>query len=442
MDVNGFCKADHAPLHSPGIWDSTKAKNFIHYVLPRLQIQVAILILFSQSLHLLLGRFFSSRVVSEILTFDEETFSSATFSVLVIAVVTPLLVRSIYDYSKIYAGYQQRNILHSAEIGELRVLACTHRQDDAWAAMKLLEASNPTKESPLSVHALHLMELVGRASPLLINHEFGQKTSTTGSRSQNVIDIFKYYEKQYSGLVDVQAFTAISMPKFMHHDICSLALDRFVSLIILPFHKKWNYQGKTIMDSNILRTINSNVLEMAPCSVGILLDRRKMQGRQSSVSLLSSTYRVAAIFLGGDDDREALAFARRMANSSEVQLTILRLMALELEDTGDQDNWEAMLDAEFLKDTRFQCSLKTNVVYIEKKVKDGPDTALIIRSMEEAFDLILVGRRHRLDSLLLSGLTEWTEMPELGAIGDLLASTDDSKPVSVLVVQQQLIQVK
>ncbi|KAA8539524.1 hypothetical protein F0562_026216 [Nyssa sinensis] len=338
------------------------------------------------------------------------------------AVVIPLLVRSIYDYSRIYAGYQKRNLLHSPDNGDLRILVCAHRQDDAWAAVKLLEASNPTKESPLVVCALNLVELVGRASPLLINHEFGQKMSATGSRSQNVIDIFKYYEKQNSGLVNVQALTAISMPKFMHHDICSLAFDRLASLIILPFHRKWNYQGKVILDSNIWRTINNDVLDMAPCSVGILLDRRKMQ--KSTVSLFSSANRVAIIFLGGDDDREALAYAKRMANSSEVQLTVVRVVAL---DDATEDNWETMLDAEILKEVRFQCSLKSNMVYIEKGVKDGPDTALLVRSMEDAFDLILVGRRHRVDSPLLSGLTEWTELPELGAIGDLLASTDDSE---------------
>ncbi|PHU00701.1 hypothetical protein BC332_30488 [Capsicum chinense] len=41
------------------------------------------------------------------------------------------------------------------------------------------------------------------------------------------------------------------------------------------------------------------------------------------------------------------------------------------------------------------------------------------------------------DSVLyIERLTDWSECPELGAIGDLLASSDQASVVSVLVVQQ------
>uniref|UniRef100_A0A5B6Z9M8 Putative cation/H(+) antiporter 3-like n=1 Tax=Davidia involucrata TaxID=16924 RepID=A0A5B6Z9M8_DAVIN len=376
----------------------------------------------------------------ENMTLDEDTFSAAIFSVLLTAVVIPLLVRSIYDYSTTYAGYQKRNILYSTGNAEFRILACAHRQDDALAAIKLLEASGPTRESPVTVSALHLVELVGRASPIFINHTLGQKASTASSRSQQIIDIFNYYQQKHLGSVNVQAFTAISMPQFMHHDICSLAFDRLVSLILLPFHRKWNSQGKMILDSNALRTINHNVLDMAPCSVGILIDRRKIIQLSPTSSLL--LYRVAVIFLGGDDDREALAYAKRMANlSSGVHITVIRFVALE---DRSEDSWEKMLDTEVLNDIRVHfCSTKAgNVVYREEKMKDGPETALRIHAMRKDYDLIMVGRRHRRNSPLVSGLTEWNEFPELGEIGDLLASADENLPVSVLVVQQQHMKIK
>ncbi|XP_059627066.1 cation/H(+) antiporter 4-like [Cornus florida] len=363
-------------------------------------------------------------------TINEETFSIVTLSVLLIAVIVPCLVRLLYDYSRIYRGYQKRNILHTPNNAELRIFVCVHRQDEALTAIKLLEASNPTRESPLLVHVLHLMELKGRATPLLINHKFGQKITTAShSQSRHIIDIFNYYEHQFLGLVNVQAFTAISMPEFMHHDICSLAFDKLASLIILPFHRKWNSQGNMIVDNNILRSINLQVMELAPCSVGILVDRRKMRQRTTPL------YRVAVLFFGGEDDREALAYAKRMAKSSSVHLTVLRLEAVE---NIGEDNWETVLDTENLKDIRLQSSLRGNVMYKEEKVRDGPGTILIIRSMGENCDLIMVGRQHRLDSPLLSGLLEWAhELPELGAIGNLLISPDIRQPVSVLVVQQQ-----
>ncbi|CAK9135853.1 unnamed protein product [Ilex paraguariensis] len=371
-------------------------------------------------------------------TIDEDTFSVVTLSVLIVAAITSVLVRLIYDYSRKYSGYQKINILHAPYDAELRILTCSHRQDDAFAAIKLLEASYPSRESPIAAYALNLVELVGRSSPLLINHELGQKSSTGGSRSQPMIEAFHQFEQQYAELVNVQVFTAISLPKFMHQDICSLAFSKMSSLIILPFHKKWNHQGKMVFDSNVLRTLNRQVLDLAPCSVGILIDRRKIRAESSTLPL-QSVYQVAVVFLGGDDDREALAYGKRMAKSPAAHLTVIRLIAQD--DMGEKQ-WDTVLDTELLKDIKLQSPFQRNVEYREEKVKDGPDTALIIHAMEEAFDLIVVGRRHREDSPLLSGLAEWNELPELGPVGDILASADIKKPVSVLVVQQQIMKNK
>ncbi|XP_059627065.1 cation/H(+) antiporter 15-like [Cornus florida] len=233
--------------------------------------------------------------------------------------VGPPLGSTLATRKEIFYGLQTM-----PDNAELRICVCVHRQDEALAAIKLLEVSNPTQESPLLVHVLHLMELKGRATPLLINHQFGQKISAA-SHSRQIIDVFNKYENQFLGLVNVHAFTAISMLKFMHQDICSLAFDKLVSLVILPFHRKWNSNGTMVVDNKMLRSINLQVMELAPCSVGILVDRRKMH-RTTPVSPL---YRVAVLYLGGDDDREALAYAKRMAQCPAVHLTVLRLVAVE-----------------------------------------------------------------------------------------------------------------
>lgn len=56
------------------------------------------------------------------------------------------------------------------------------------------------------------------------------------------------------------------------------------------------------------------------------------------------------------------------------------------------------------------------------------------------YDLIIVGRSHP-NSPLLLGLHEWSECPELGVIGDLLSSPDGETTASVLVIQQQKMNV-
>ncbi|KAK6149094.1 hypothetical protein DH2020_016619 [Rehmannia glutinosa] len=361
-------------------------------------------------------------------TFDGETFSMLTTSVLIQAAAANLVVKSMYDYSRMYTGYQKRDIQHTSPSSELRVLSCAHRVDDVLAARKLLEASFPSKESPLAVYALHLVELVGRAHPQLIDHQLGQKSSG-GTRTQKMIEVLSMFEQQFLGFVTVQQFTAMSLTKFMHHDICTVAFNKLASLILLPFHRKWNHQGKVILDSSSLRAINCDVLDMAPCSVAILVDRHKIRRNPSS------TYNVSVAFFGGTDDREALAYARRMALSPGVHLTVVRFVPWDIY-AGDSQ-WDAVLDAEILKDTRMQGAHQENIVYREERVKDGAETALLIHAMEEAFDLIMVGRRHKDDTPQLLGLSEWNDLPELGPVGDMLAASDLSTPVSVLVVQHQ-----
>ncbi|GLT31529.1 hypothetical protein SLA2020_062600 [Shorea laevis] len=222
----------------------------------------------------------------------------------------------------------------------------------------------------------------------------------------------------------------------MHEDICWVAFVNSVVLIILPFHRKWNNKGMMIADSKNLRTLNCNVLKKAPCSVGILIDRSR--ARYPSISALSPSYHIAVIYIGGNDDREALALARRMTGSTTVRLTTFRLLALN---DDSQNEWDNSMDNAALRAFKHESAKNANLMYKEVIVEDGVNTTSFIGSMLEGdnFDLILVGRRHETGSRITAGLSEWSELPELGAIGELLASSDIRRTVSVLVVQQQII---
>ncbi|KAK1365069.1 Cation/H(+) antiporter 4 [Heracleum sosnowskyi] len=363
---------------------------------------------------------------------DGETFSLVIIWTAILAAAAHLSVKYLYDYSKIYRGYVKRNILNTSRNSQLRLLVCSQRSDDAVAAMKLLEATSSI-ETPTHIYALNLVELVGQATPLIINHGLGQKNSSGDTLSRQIVHLWQNFEQQYCGSVSVQAFTSISLPRFMHFDVCSVAFDYLTSLIILPFHRKWNQHGKIIFENNLQRTINQEVLGAAPCSVGILVDRRKTRTELSVQQYRQSRYHVAVIFLGDDDDREALAYAMRMANSTEVQLTVVRLIPSEV----SEEKWESVLDREIMRELKTLSRNQNNIIYREKITNDGGETALIVNSIADSFDLILVGRRHREDSRLLIGLSQWNDIPELGPIGDILASAEINRPASVLVVQQQ-----
>lgn len=60
--------------------------------------------------------------------------------------------------------------------------------------------------------------------------------------------------------------------------------------------------------------------------------------------------------------------------------------------------------------------------------------------MNHVNDLFIVGRGQGTMSPLTDGLTDWSECPELGAIGDLLASSDFETTASVLVMHQYVEQ--
>ena len=136
--------------------------------------------------------------------------------------------------------------------------------------------------------------------------------------------------------------------------------------------------GLLIESDGKVRAPNCSVLELAPCSVGILVDRGSLS--HSTVSSEAS-YSIAVIFIGGNDDREALMFAKRMANDPNISLTVIRFV-----DSGGIEvvsSWDKMIDSEILKDVKLNNVGDANVIYIEQLVKDGPRTALIVRYMVE-----------------------------------------------------------
>ncbi|XP_039008508.1 cation/H(+) antiporter 3-like [Hibiscus syriacus] len=167
---------------------------------------------------------------------SDATFSVLTLSILVNATIIPILVKYLYDpVLRKYACYQQRNIMHLKPDSELRVVACVHRTEHVSALVDVLDIACPTKESPNVVYALHLVELVGRASLVFIAH---QKDGNRVAGSFHHIVAFNNYEKNNWGMVTVNAFTAISPSELIHEDVCTLALDKQASFILLPFHRK------------------------------------------------------------------------------------------------------------------------------------------------------------------------------------------------------------
>ncbi|KAM7254631.1 hypothetical protein ACFE04_004011 [Oxalis oulophora] len=356
-------------------------------------------------------------------------------AVVIIGCFTPILVKCLYDPSRRYTSYERNTIMHLSPNSNLQVLTCIHVPNNISAVTNLLEVSGASMQRPIGLHVLHLIKLSGQAAPIFVSHNRREiDFSDTSSYSENVILSFTRFEANNRGEISVNVSTAISALNLMYEDVCTLARDTSASLIILPFHRTWYLDGSIESDDNSTRVLNRMVLDTAPCSVGILVDRgckrrpisTESSGKHSQTG--KPTQNFAIIFLGGDDDREALVYAMRMAKDPNISLTVARFMA---KDDVDNISWAKVLDSEVLKDVT---SIE-NINYIEHVVKDGPETALILRSMMTEFDFFIIGRAEDLECQQTAGLAEWMEYPELGVIGDLLAVSGEK--FSFLVVQQQ-----
>ncbi|KAJ0006823.1 hypothetical protein Pint_29632 [Pistacia integerrima] len=210
--------------------------------------------------------------------FDNEQTSCFMFYVVIyMASVVPVLVKLLYDPSRNYAGYRKRNIMAAKPNTELEIVACIHVTDNVSAVINLLDVAFPFQDNKMSVNVLHLVKLSGQASPIFNSHQKKKKVFSNNSYSENVIISFTKFEGSYWGSLSVNVFTAVSPPNLMHDDICTLALDKLASLIILPFHRRWYVDGSIESENEVIRTLNSKVLEKSPCSVGILIDRGNIQ---------------------------------------------------------------------------------------------------------------------------------------------------------------------
>ncbi|KAK3219940.1 hypothetical protein Dsin_013910 [Dipteronia sinensis] len=349
--------------------------------------------------------------------------------------IVPNIVRKLYDPSRKFVGYQRRKITDCKPNSELQIIACIHVPNNVNSVINFLGVSHPTRENPIALSVLHLVKLnAAQASPIFLSHQNGTKNVTGYGYSENVILSFKKFEGINWGAVSVNVFTAISPPDLMDDDICTLALDKLSSVIILPFHRTWYIDGSLESEDPVIRNLNRRVLEKAPCSIGILIDHGNIKRPMVRAdSFINSSSKIAVLFLGGSDDREALALAIRIAKDTRVGLTVAHFIAES--DDGVVD-WETILDSETLREVKNDSDY---ISYERHMVSSGPETVTIVHEIVNDHSLIIVGRNFDKEIPQTSGLKEWSEFPELGILGDLLASKDLGGKCSVMVVQQQSV---
>ncbi|XP_019450772.1 PREDICTED: cation/H(+) antiporter 15-like [Lupinus angustifolius] len=383
------------------------------------------------------------------------SFTTLLLAVLVMTLMVPLIINAIYKPRKRYAQNKLRTIQNLKVDAELKVLACVYNTRHAKGMINLLEACNSIKVSPLHVFAVLLIEHTGNATALLAAHieqphhqqEASQALTKAQEDMENIASDFQsYVQENNNNNTKADTLVAVSSYSTIHEDLFSLAQEKQTTFILLPFHKHLSLEGFLESTNNAYKNVNQNVMGNAPCSVGIFVDR-------GLGSLFKLDLRVLVIFIGGPDDREALAVGWRMSKHQGIQLSMVRIILLgkaaEVEQSSDTKNNGLMsasldnekqkeLDDEYVSSFRLKAvNNEDSISYLEKEVNSSEDITKVLKELDKlGFDLYIVGQGMGRDYIILSNLLKWADCPELGVIGDIIASNNFSSTSSLLVVQQ------
>ncbi|KAK7251392.1 hypothetical protein RIF29_34543 [Crotalaria pallida] len=375
---------------------------------------------------------------------NDQTFAIMVLMALFTTFITTPLVMVVYKparKSKL-AVYKYKTIERKNTNSQLMILACFHSARNIPSMINLIEASRGTQNrDALCVYAMHLKEFSERSSSILMVHK-ARKNGLPFFNKRHHADsdyvVFAFEAYRQLSQVSIRPMTAISSMTNMHEDICATAERKRAAIIILPFHKHQRLDGSLETTRNDYKLVNRRVLEHAPCSVGILVDRGL--GGSSHVSASNVSYCITVLFFGGGDDREALAYGARMAEHPGIRLVVLHFVVepqiageIVRVDVGESCTTRLISeDEEVLSEFKLKIAGDDSITYEEKAVNDAAETVAIICECNQC-NLFLVGLKPEGE---VAYALKRSEHQELGPVGGLLVSQDFPTIASVLVLQQ------
>ncbi|KAG8374314.1 hypothetical protein BUALT_Bualt11G0118800 [Buddleja alternifolia] len=380
---------------------------------------------------------------------NDEAFAILVLMALFTTFITTPIVMTIYKPARAFSARRLRR-LHSVTAtvtDELRVLACVHGPGNIPSLINLIESTrSTTKSSRLKLYVMHLVELTERSSSIIMvqrlrknGFPFVNRLRRRGTELHDRVAVaFQAYGQL--GRVNVRPATAISALATMHEDICHVAEEKAAAMILLPFHKQWRKidgedEEEEVNVGHGWRGVNQRVLMEAPCSVAVLVDRG--YGQMTLGPTANVVQNVCVVFFGGPDDRETLEVGGRMAEHPAVKVAVVRFTVKDGDDVMLRSSGSlttAEHDEKALAE--FKKKWEGMVEFIEKSSTNNMIDEILAIGKSGGYDLIVVGRARGPSTTLTALADRPAEHPELGPVGDLLASSDQGIVSSVLVVQQ------
>ncbi|KAK8458626.1 hypothetical protein SEVIR_3G408700v4 [Setaria viridis] len=361
---------------------------------------------------------------------NDEAFAILVLMALFTTFITTPIVMAIYKPARKTVPYKRRTVECTAgdAENELRVLACFHTNRHIPTLLNLVEASRGTGRRRLTMYAMHLVELSERSSAISLVHRARRDGmpffNSKEQRTEQMVVAFEAFQQLSS--VRVRPMTAISDLDTIHRDVIDSAADKRAAIVIMPYHKALHHDGSFQSLGSAYHAINKRVLREAPCSVAILVDRGL--GGHAQVSAKNVSFSVVALFFGGPDDREALAYATRMAEHPGVAITLARFQPSRRLQSGSGEEEAADEAAVEAFKAKVGAAKDGSVRFEEPEAYTREQVLETIESLS-GFNVFVVGRMPPTAPLV--------ERPdELGPVGSYLVSPEFRTSASVLVIKR------
>lgn len=147
---------------------------------------------------------------------------------------------------------------------ELRILLCLHGPQNVTSSINIMEISRGTADPGLVVYVTDIIELTDDiAATMVRGDEVDTMTVTdkgvTEMRSQITAAVEAFVEENGDGIT-LRRTLALSPFNALSQDICILAEDLTIALIILPFHKSQRADGTLDGGHSGFRYVNRKVM--------------------------------------------------------------------------------------------------------------------------------------------------------------------------------------
>lgn len=205
-----------------------------------------------------------------------KTTASSSIAMILITFFTtlhaPFVVSNIIERARKRSPTHRMALQWLDPLNELRMLLCVHGPHNVASTINFMEISRGMADPGIVVYVTDMIELTDQIAATLVQSDTENVTVTdkavTEMREQITSAVQGYANENGDGIT-LRRMLALSSFSMMPRDICNLAEDLLISLIILPFHKTQRADGTFDGGHPGFRFVNRKVQLPNPMLCGI-----------------------------------------------------------------------------------------------------------------------------------------------------------------------------